>query len=122
MEWWKIGIVVFFLVYAFLILYQIVNPVDKYPEKIKSAMARAEKKDNVKKKIKKVDFYIESHSEQLSWTEYLSDIVSRCLAWILSILYSIESYVRKMVELFNESVFNQGYVFLRKSGVIGSSI
>ena len=127
MEWWKIVLIVFGVIYTSLIVYQIVNhQIRKYKsssaDKIKSAMIRADKQYQNMNHEKRVQFVIDKHINRVSTYEYVIEFITNFSKWIVSILYSCENHIQIFIQWIIEYIKHGLYVFSRKSGIMSYNI
>lgn len=127
MEWWKIVLSIFCIVYVSLIIYQIVyHQTNKWksssPDKIKSAMVRADKEYENTKHEKRVKFVIDKHSDTKPVYEFVYEFIINFWKWILSILYYTENSIQTFIQWIIEYVVYTMYVVSRKIGIVGSNI
>jgi len=127
MEWWKIVLIVFGIVYTSLILYQIANHQFKKSnavsvDKIKGAMIRADRQYENIKHEKRVKFILDKNTNTPPIYMRVGEFFANFGNWIVSILYSIEKHIQITIEWILEYIYYCLYVFSRKLGITNSNI
>jgi hypothetical protein len=118
MEWWKIIIIGYVVLYVGLLIFQVLDNRNKKREKIKFAMEYAEQQDKSEKKMKKVKTLVDKPSITESAAKSTTSILSSFQKRIIDLVYFIESLVRQQIEWVNELILSNMYIFLRKSRII----